>query len=421
MFWTYATPPLAALVFLTFSAASAAEPAPAVTLDGRWKLAFQDEFEGTDADLDATWEFQNSASGHILCSRWRENAKLENGFLKLLGKKESRGGQEWTAASCWTKKQFKYGYFECRYRYLPATGTNNSFWIMTRTPKESPGRFEIDINEGHFPNEVNMNLHNWSGKHWARGARWYHGKGPGQSQQDAGFQFVLKEPLTTTRLRLRSDETMARIVEFRAFAPSAAGYPSVFPNTIEAQPDAVNLCKGAHATANASFESKFGPEKAIDGEIDTDSRWVGGKDASGELVITFPVEKNVGCIQFISGWKQGEAWRDIVGDFTIEYWDGTAWQPVPGANRKGLSDQEALLEDQNLGKTFHVYSLLWTEKELVHYFDGRPIHRTKNDICHGPAPVFLSLAIMKWAGPVTDAIDGKSMDVDYVRVWQGEE
>lgn len=38
----------------------------------------------------------------------------------------------------------------------------------------------------------------------------------------------------------------------------------------------------------------------------------------------------------------------------------------------------------------------------------------------GKAPVLLSLAVIKWAGAVTDAIDGASMDVDYVRVWQRE-
>ena len=29
-----------------------------------------------------------------------------------------------------------------------------------------------------------MNLHNWSGKHWSRGSRWYYGKGPGTDAID---------------------------------------------------------------------------------------------------------------------------------------------------------------------------------------------------------------------------------------------
>ena len=217
---------------------------------GEWKLVFGDEFEGGDKEIDGQWEFQNGPSGHILCSRWRENASVSDGVLKLTARKEPRGGQEWTAASMWTKRKFNYGYFECRYKYAAATGTNNSFWLMTQgMAKDAAGKFEIDINEGHYPDEVNMNIHNWSGKHWA---------------------------------------------------------------------------KSAH--------------RKIDGA--------------------------------------------------------------------------------DLAKAFHVYGLEWNEKELVWYFDGREMRREKNSICHKEAPVLLSLAIFKWAGPVTDAIDGKAMEVDWVRVYQ---
>lgn len=240
------------LLVLTSSFALAGEPESTLP-PGTWTLRFQDEFTGTDKDLDKTWEFQNGPSGHILCSRWRENAVLHDGMLKLNARKEKRGGQDWTAASLWTKQKFQYGYFECRYKYAKATGTNNSFWLMTRgIPDDAPGRFEIDINEGHYPNEINMNIHNWSGKHWAKSKR-------------------------TT---------------------------------------------------------------------------------------------------------------------------------VGGAN---LADE------------FHTYGLAWNKNELIWFFDGKEIRREKNTICHGEAPVWLSLAIINWAGPVTDAIDGTSMEVDYVRVYQMDE
>lgn len=214
-----------------------------------WELVFGDEFKGTTTELDKNWDFQNGPSGHILCSRWRENVVAENGLCRLLNKKENRGGQEWTSGSMWTTRQFRYGYFECRYRYGAATGLNNSFWIMNRLSGGAPGRFELDINEGHSPNLVNMNIHNWSGKHWARSKKW----------------------------------------------------------------------------------------------------------------------RAEGC---------------------------------------------------DLAKEFHVYGFEWNAKELVWYFDGREIRREPNSVAHGPAPVWLSSAIIKWAGPVTDKIDGTSMDVDYVRVYQ---
>ena len=42
-----------------------------------WQLVFEEQFDGSDADLDARWFSQNGPSGHILCSRWRDNAKLD--------------------------------------------------------------------------------------------------------------------------------------------------------------------------------------------------------------------------------------------------------------------------------------------------------------------------------------------------------
>jgi len=387
-----------------------------------WQLVFDEQFGGTDAELDSRWEFQNGPSGHILCSRWRGNAKLEDGTLKLIARKETRAGQDWTAASLWSKQQFQYGYFECRYRYAAAEGTNNSFWIMTRTPRTAPGRFEIDINEGHYPYEVNMNLHNHGGKHWAKGGCWYHyGSGPGTEREDAAFNFVLQEPIKTTRLRLVScDADIVRVMEFRAFPPSAQGYPSVFPNAAESRPGVPNLAVTASVEASSSLQRTLGPEKAVDGRIGNDARWVSGRDSEPRiLTVSFPHAQRIGCIQFISGWLDGDKWRGIVQDYRVEFWDGAAWQPVRGANSPRQADK---LRDANappdLGNSFHVYGLEWNERELIYYFDGEEIRRIENEICHQPAPVWLSLAIMRWAGPVTDAINGKSMDVDWVRVWR---
>ena len=34
------------------------------------------------------------------------------------------------------------------------------------------------------------------------------------------------------------------------------------------------------------------------------------------------------------------------------------------------------------------------------------------------SPVWLSLAVIPWAGRITDAIDGTAMEVDYVRIYR---
>lgn len=228
-----------------------------------YQLIWSDDFDYPNTQLDAGWNAQNGPSGHILCSRWRENAVVENGILHLKNKKENRADQEWTSASIWSKKQFQYGYFECRYKYAAATGTNNSFWLMTTGISPTQGKkFEIDINEGHYPAEVNTNLHNWSD--------------------------VTTDPVSG---------------------------------------------KSKHPSNHKSF------------------------------------------------------------DFSLK----------PGIN---------------LGNDFHIYGLEWTKDSLIYSFDGNVIRRLKNEFCHSPAPVYLSEAIISWAGQVTDAINGTSMDVDWVKVYQ---
>ncbi len=224
----------------------------------KWKLFWSDEFDHPDSLLDQKWESQNGPSGHILCSRWRENAKVSDGTLKLINRKENRGGQEWTSGNIWTREQFQYGYFECRYKYASAEGTNNSFWLMMKGIQPTEGKFfELDINEGHYPNSVNTNIHNWSDVTEVKG-------------------------------------------------------------------------KKTHPSASIGFHfTNF--------------------------------------------------------DFAKEY---------------------------------HTYGLDWSKEELIFYFDGKEIRREKNQFCYSPAPVWLSLAIIPWAGEITDAIDGTKMEVDYVRIYK---
>ncbi|UII75359.1 glycoside hydrolase family 16 protein [Flagellimonas sp. HMM57] len=224
-----------------------------------YKLVWDDDFNYEDKKLDKRWESQNGPSGHILCSRWRENVEVKDGLLYLKNKKENRGGQEWTSGSIWTKKKFKYGYFECRYKYAAAETTNNSFWLMTKGKDPKKGkRFEIDINEGHYPNEVNTNVHNHT-----------------------------------------------------------------------------------------------------------------------DHVIT----------------KSGK--------------------------KISIRNPEAFTyEDIDFSKDFHVFGLTWDENGMVYYLDGKEIRRLKNDFCFGKTPIFLSLALVEWYGTLTDAVDGTSMKVDYVRYYK---
>lgn len=382
----------------------------------QWRMVWNDEFNYTDAALDNSWISQNGPSGHILSSRWRENAVVSNGTLKLLNKKEQRGGQQWTSGNIWSKEQFQYGYFECRYKYAAATATNNSFWLMTQgiVPQEGK-KFEIDINEGHFPNSVNTNLHNWTditevnGKktHPSSSKSFYYGAQP-------DVQIQLEIPVTTTRVRFSSSNgNQFHIPEFRIYNVNKAGYPQVLSEKADTDvPGLVNFARDVDIkiTSSGTYKSEeiYQLKNLVDGKLDT--RYVTQKDSDKWVEFEFSAPKQIGCIQFVNGYKQDGNWTGLINNYRVQYEKEGRWVD--------MATFDILNGNYNFAKEYHTYGLDWSKEELVYYFDGKEIRRMKNEIAYSPSPIWLSLAIIAWAGKVTDAIDGTAMEVDYVRVYK---
>jgi len=395
---------------------SAAPSAPSILPGGagKWQLRWADEFDYSDAQLDQSWISQNSASKHILSSRWRENAVVKNGTLKLINRKESRGGNDWTSGSIWTKQQFQYGYFECRYRYAAAEGTNNSFWLMTNT-KVPAGKkaFEIDINEGHYPNEVNTNIHNWSDIKVVNGKKTHPSSSKGFSYGvQPEVNLTLEIPITTDQIRLVSNHREHfHLGEFRVYGVNRAGYPK--PGSRTADRDVRGLVNHARdrktqVRVSGCLLPGSNPMAMLTDGNPT-KRWVSQKQGSKFVEFRFPTKRQIGCIQFVHGWENRGHWQGVMDDYRVEYHDGKKWVEISSFDiKKGSA---------NFARDFHTYGLEWSEKELVFYLDGKVIRREKNAFCHSPSPVWLSLAIIPWAGKITDAIHGTFMEVDYVRVY----
>ncbi len=79
----------------------------------------------------------------------------------------------------------------------------------------------------------------------------------------------------------------------------------------------------------------------------------------------------------------------------------------------------------NIATQYHTMGLEWNEKELIWYLDGKVIRRVANQNkygaianCFDAAPVYLSAATITFDLPQPDSLDGKWMEVDYVRVYQ---
>ncbi|MDP4225446.1 MAG: family 16 glycosylhydrolase [Bacteroidota bacterium] len=384
---------------------------------GNWKLLWADEFNYPDAQLDANWYSANGTQSWILCSRWRENAVVSDGTLKLVNKKETRGGQEWTSGSIWTKKQFQYGYYECRYKYAAATGTNNSFWIMTTGTTPTLGKnFEIDINEGHYSSEIATNLHNWSdvttdpatGK--STHPSWSNSFNFSSAKPDITIQ--LETPVTTKRIRFSSTYgAHFHIQEFRIYNVNAAGYPSALSPTADS--DVAGLINFARdpltkITSSGIYGTGYETQNVADGGLV--KHWVSQDSGEKWLEFEFASAKTIGCLQFVNGWLSSGTWNAVITNYKVQYHNGTDWVDI--------STYDASLTGMNLGKEFHTYGLEWSKDSLIYYFDGKALRKMKNDFCLSPAPVYLSEAIIPWAGEVTDAIDGTRMEVDYVRIYE---
>ena len=138
--------------------------------------------------------------------------------------------------------------------------------------------------------------------------------------------------------------------------------------------------------------------------------WVSQVNGKKLLEFEFNANKTIGCIQFVNGWLSSGEWNSMINDYKVQYFNGTAWADI--------ANYDATLSGMNLGKEYHTYGLEWNKDSLIYSFDGKVMRRAKNEFCHSPAPIYLSEAIISWSGAVTDAIDGTSMDVDWVKVYQ---
>jgi beta-glucanase (GH16 family) len=133
-----------------------------------YKLIWVDEFDG--ASLDTTkWSYQignmygwgNAEKEYYT----KENAVVENGFLKIIAKKENYKEFEYTSSRILTRNKgdWKYGKFEMRAKMPIGKGMWPAFWMMPTQDVYGgwPVSGEIDIMEylGHESNIVHGTLH----------------------------------------------------------------------------------------------------------------------------------------------------------------------------------------------------------------------------------------------------------------------
>jgi beta-glucanase (GH16 family) len=128
---------------------------------GVWRLAFNDNFDGTDLP-DSKWNRCYPSAEPTGCSnvpeqQWyqSQNVSVSDGLLHLTAKKQSANGFPYTSGMVTTGPlekhagqdnnfAFKYGYVEARVKVPKGQGLWPAFWLL---PADGSGPPEIDVLE----------------------------------------------------------------------------------------------------------------------------------------------------------------------------------------------------------------------------------------------------------------------------------
>lgn len=193
-----------------------------------------------------------------------------------------------------------------------------------------------------------------------------------------------------------------------------------------------NMWKSAQGESWGKLLSARFPENATvsDGQLHLVTRKEsrGGKDWTSAFVSTKAFRQQYGyweaSIRYAGAPGLNNAfWTNPDATFEIDINEGHFPHIINSTlHQKGLpSSTTRHLAKADLSLDFHTYAAEWSKDQIIFYFDGREIGRKPNVKAHAPGPVMFSTAVFgSWAGPLTDALDGKSMDVDWVRVWIAE-
>ncbi len=140
-------------------------PGPAAPLPG-YKLVWADEFEGGAFDTNE-WQFRTDSK--MWSTQKPENVSVWDGTLRLGVKKEKAGDKNYTGSGVISRRAFRFGYYEARFKVPPGAGWHTSFWMMKYNGADTGGEAgvqELDVCENDSVNlrSYGVNVHRWNPK-----------------------------------------------------------------------------------------------------------------------------------------------------------------------------------------------------------------------------------------------------------------
>jgi hypothetical protein len=107
-----------------------------------------------DADFNQKWAAQTDERTDLASCREPASVTAGPTQLRLRTLAAPACHSKFSTGSIWSKFKQRYGFFEASIRIADSPGLNNAFWLVT------DDKFEIDIAEVHFPDDLHITLHN---------------------------------------------------------------------------------------------------------------------------------------------------------------------------------------------------------------------------------------------------------------------
>lgn len=152
-------------IIATSCAAQTNSPASA-PLPG-YRLVWADDFNGGKLNTD-NWDFRTDSK--MWSTQKPENVSVSNGKLILAVKKEEAGDKHYTGAGIISKRTFKYGYYESRFKVPPGAGWHTSLWMQKydhsggTDPQVAVQELDVCENDSIKPTSYRVNVHKWNPK-----------------------------------------------------------------------------------------------------------------------------------------------------------------------------------------------------------------------------------------------------------------
>ena len=135
-------------------------------------------------------------------------------------------------------------------------------------------------------------------------------------------EIVFTQPVTTDRVRFSTSESTARLKEIALYPPNNGGGYALGTDL------SLNLARQRRAEASSINGGNY-PKRAVDGFVDDNSRWLSSNTAGPHtLEVYLPGSVKIGSAHVYTGF--GNPAQSVLLDFSLEWWDGAAWQSIPG-------------------------------------------------------------------------------------------